>query len=77
MKKHSIEVNFGNLKSIKQAEMRKKRLENAGYQLVSEKQVGLDKFKMTYVKPKAITVNPTPRAILRLLAVVHKRARRK
>lgn len=45
-----IKVNWSNLKSIKNAEKQKTKLENVGYNLVKTKKVGFDKFVLIYKK---------------------------
>jgi hypothetical protein len=45
-----VKVDFGNLKSIEKAEKMKSMLENKGYNLISEKIIGFDKFALTYEK---------------------------
>lgn len=48
MAKQEIYVNFNNLKSIADADRKKTRLENQGYNQISMKPMGYDKFILVY-----------------------------
>lgn len=51
MKPHTITFDWGNLRSVERAQTNKQHLENKGYKLVGTRQVGLERFRMTYQKP--------------------------
>ena len=46
--KQTININWNDLKSIKDAERVKTRLENKGFNLIKTETTGLDKTSMTY-----------------------------
>ena len=46
----TISINFLDMQSIKKAERQKSRLENLGYNLVNERQTGLNTFELVYRK---------------------------
>ena len=45
-----ININFDDLKSIKNAENQKAKIENKGFNLIKTEQKGLNKFETEYIK---------------------------
>ena len=46
----NIYIDYGNVKSIKKAEIEKTKLENKGYKLADTKQIGLNNFVLVYAE---------------------------